>query len=63
MKSVLAGFLGGVVAVAVLAAIVVRLMPQLMPAMVERMMASGDCPERMRECMEKCGCGPEKSTT
>jgi hypothetical protein len=58
MKSVLAGFVGGVLAVGVLAAVAVRLMPELMPRMMERMMASGDCSERMRECMEKCGCAP-----
>lgn len=58
MKSVLAGFVGGVLAVGVLAAIAIRLMPELMPKMMERMMASGECPERMRECMEKCGCAP-----
>jgi hypothetical protein len=61
MKSVLAGFLGGVLAVGFLAAIAVRFMPQLMPKMMERMMASGECSERMRECMEKCGCGPAKT--
>ena len=61
MKSVLAGFLGGLLAIGVLAAVAFKLMPQMMPRMMERMMAEGDCPEAMRECMEKCGCGPAKT--
>ena len=61
MKSMLAGFVGGILAVGLLAAVAVRLMPHLMPNLMERMMASGECSERMRECMERCGCGPAKS--
>jgi hypothetical protein len=54
--SLVAAILGGMLAVGLVAALAIWLMPKIMP----RMMASGDCSERMRECMEKCGCGPSK---
>jgi len=64
-RSVLAGAIGGIMAVAVvaiLAAVLFRrvgpcLMPRMMRGMMERMMADGSCSEEMRACMEKCGCG------
>jgi hypothetical protein len=60
-----AGALGGVVAFGLLAivaaALLPRLMPKVMPRMMERMMAGGGCSDRMRECMEKCGCGEPAS--
>lgn len=60
-KPLLAGFVGGTLAVVVLAAIAVRLMPRLMPKMMERMMADGNCPDAMRKCMDRCGCGTSKA--
>ena len=61
-RSVAAGAIGGVVAIFALAAIAALLLrflgPRLMPRMMER------CPEEMRACLEKCGCGqpaPEAS--
>jgi hypothetical protein len=60
-RSVAAGAIGGVVAIVALAAIAALLLrflgPRLMPRMMERMMSGECCPEEMRACMEKCGCG------
>lgn len=52
-RSMLAGAIGGVVAVFVLAI--------LGAVMMRRMMSCGCCADGMRACMEKCGCGgPEE---
>jgi hypothetical protein len=60
-RSVLAGAIGGIVAVAVVAILAAilfrRIGPSLMPRMMKRMMSEGGCSEEMRACMEKCGCG------
>ncbi len=61
-RSLLAGALGGFVAVAtatIVASVAFRrLGPRMMPRMMERMMRDGECSPEMRACMEKCGCGP-----
>lgn len=57
-RSVVAGAIGGIVAVAVIAILGALLLRRVGP----RMMSEGGCSEEMRACMEKCGCGrPEKA--
>jgi hypothetical protein len=60
-RSVAAGAIGGVIAIMALAAIAALLLrclgPRLMHGCMERMMSGDGCPEEMRACMEKCGCG------
>lgn len=60
-RALAAGAVGGVIAVTLLAVLGVVLMrrmgPQLMRGMMKRMMADEECGGRMRECMERCGCG------
>ena len=57
-RSVVAGAIGGIVAVAVIAILGALLLRRVGP----RMMSEGGCSEEMRACMEKCGCGrPENS--
>ena len=52
-RSVVAGAIGGIVAVAVIAILGALLLRRVGP----RMMSEGGCSEEMRACMEKCGCG------
>jgi hypothetical protein len=60
-RPVVAGAIGGLIAVVALAAIAALLLrflgPRLMPRMMESMMSGDGCPEEMRACMERCGCG------
>jgi hypothetical protein len=57
-RSVVAGAIGGIVAVAVIAILGALLLRRVGP----RMMSEGGCSEEMRACMEKCGCGrPENA--
>ena len=57
-RSVVAGAIGGIVAVAVIAILGALLLRRGGP----RMMSEGGCSEEMRACMEKCGCGrPENA--
>jgi hypothetical protein len=57
-RSVVAGAIGGIVAVAVIAILGALLLRRVGP----RMMSEGGCSEAMRACMEKCGCGrPENA--
>ena len=60
-RPVVAGAIGGLIAVVALAAIAALLLrflgPRLMHGCMERMMSGDGCPEEMRACMEKCGCG------
>jgi hypothetical protein len=60
-RSVVAGAIGGALALVVLAAVAALLMrrvgPRMMPLMMERMMKGGARSEEMAACMERCGCG------
>jgi hypothetical protein len=57
-RSVIAGAVGGAIAVVALAAIAACLVRRAGPRMMERMMSGGCCSDEMRACMAKCGCGP-----
>jgi hypothetical protein len=63
-RFLLAGAMGGIIAVAALAILAAlglrRFGPALMPRMMERMMRDGECSPEMQACMEKCGCGPRR---
>ena len=57
-RAVLAGAIGGIVAVFVLGFLAAALLRRVGPRMMQRMMHDCDCPPDMRACMEKCCCGP-----
>jgi hypothetical protein len=52
LKPLLAGMAGAVLALGLIAALAFWL--------IQRKMAGGCCADRMRECMQRCGCGPAR---